>query len=193
MHLKFANYLQSYLVIYVETKLPQCNNIIPHYCNKVKRIKYNRSMKIKIFLKNALIILFPLICASLITSVIDTSIYNSISKPPLSPPGFIFPITWSVLYLLMGISLYLIKKEKNSRGMLLFFIQLVINLIWPIVFFSLRWFLISSLLIIWLLYFVTLMIKEFYYIKKSAAYLQLPYLIWLIFALYLNIGIVILN
>ncbi len=115
--------------------------------------------------------------------------YDNFIKPIFYPPNIIFPIMWSILYLLMGFSSYLIK---NSNGSLkLFYIQLIINLLWPL-FFS-----ISPLLgLIWiiiLIFFVILMLIQFYNINKNAFYLQIPYFIWLIFAFILNLSIVILN
>jgi len=121
-----------------------------------------------------------------------------LEKPPLSPPGWLFPVVWTILYTLMGISLYLAlvseggAAEKN-QAVSAFIYQLIVNFLWPTFFFNLEWYLFSLiwLLLLWVL--VLVMILRFWRISGIAAYLQIPYLIWLTFAAYLNFGIWLLN
>lgn len=129
----------------------------------------------------------------------NMDIYSQINTPPLSPPGIVFPIVWSFLYTLMGISgaiIYIENKEnkKDISSALYFFIfQLAVNFFWSIFFFNKRAYLFSFIWLILLIVLIVLMIREFLKINKTAAYLQIPYLIWVIFAGYLNLFIYILN
>ena len=122
--------------------------------------------------------------------------YKDLIQPSFAPPGIVFPIVWTILYILMGISAYIIKKTNSiysKKALKTYYISLAINLLWSFLFFKFKWLLFSALWIILLIYFVIKMIVEYYKIKKVAAYLQLPYLIWLIFAFILNVSIYILN
>jgi len=133
--------------------------------------------------------------SALITSG-SIDIYMTLVKPPLAPPSIIFPIVWTILYILMGISSYIIYKsldiEKDS-ALKVYLLQLFINFVWPILFFLLKLRLLSLIWIILLVITVMIMIKKFYDIDKNAAYLQIPYLLWILFATYLNFGFYILN
>lgn len=123
-------------------------------------------------------------------------IYNTIDKPFLSPNKIVFPIVWSVLYILMGISIYVVSESNyldKDKGYLLYILQLIVNSIWPLFFFKFKSFFISILIILLLVYLVIKMILQFYKINKLSAYLQIPYLLWLIFATYLNLGVLLLN
>lgn len=131
-----------------------------------------------------------------VTGSID--IYDEFFKPPFSPPSWVFPVVWTILYLLMGISSYLIMTADVSKGrredaLWQYFIQLGVNLIWPILFFYFNLRLGAFIWIIVLLTAVIKMIVDFWLIRKSAALLQIPYLIWLLFAAYLNGSIFLLN
>ncbi|MBR6407504.1 MAG: tryptophan-rich sensory protein [Clostridia bacterium] len=122
--------------------------------------------------------------------------YDSFTEPPLSPPGIVFPIVWTVLYILMGISFYLVAEDKSAqtvKPVAVYFLQLIVNIIWPLLFFNKEAYLASFLwlVLLWLLVFC--MIKLFYPISKAAAWLNVPYLIWLTFAGYLNLGVYLLN
>ncbi len=128
----------------------------------------------------------------------DMDIYETVERPPLSPPGAVFPIVWTVLYIFMGISLYLIWNsgdiyaDKNGAFML-FGIQLFLNFIWSPVFFSARQFLPAFVILLALFASVIAMILKFNKISRPAALLQIPYIIWLAAAGYLNIGVYLLN
>lgn len=122
--------------------------------------------------------------------------YNALVKPFLTPPSFVFPIVWTILFLLMGISSYLIylSNEKGKTKALFFYaLQLILNFIWPILFFNLEWYFFSFLWLILLFFVLVSMITQFYRINKVAAYLQIPYLLWVMFAGYLNFAIFLLN
>ena len=122
--------------------------------------------------------------------------YNSIKKPPLSPPGILFPIVWTILFILMGISIYRIMMSNNENrndARLLYFIQLIINACWTPIFFGFRQFFLAFLWILMLILLVVIMLIMFFKIDKISAYLNIPYLIWLLFACYLNFGTYILN
>jgi tryptophan-rich sensory protein len=124
-------------------------------------------------------------------------IYASLIKPPLSPPGWLFGVVWPILYLLMGIAAYIIYQAPQSpereKAINLYWVQLFINFLWPIVFFRFEWFWISVLVILLLDVLVLITTILFYRINKIAGYLMIPYLLWILFATYLNIGIAVLN
>ena len=126
----------------------------------------------------------------------STDIYSVIDKPVFVPPPFIFPIVWTILYILMGISFYIvnnsISKEKND-AILSYFIQLIVNMLWTLFFFRLHLYLFSFVWIILLIILVITMIIKFYKIKPLSAYLQIPYLIWISFASILTFYIYLLN
>ena len=122
--------------------------------------------------------------------------YNSLEKPPLSPPGVLFPIVWSILYVLMGISLYLVSESNSvdkEQSYLIYIVQLVVNSLWTLLFFGFGLQLLSFLWILLLIVLVVIMIINFYKANKLAGLLQIPYLLWLLFAAYLNFAIFIIN
>ena len=128
----------------------------------------------------------------------DMDIYKTINRPPLSPPSVVFPVAWSILYILLGISFYLVwnsdHKYYNKTSAYFFFIcGLIFNFLWSPIFFSAKLYLFAFFILLLLLVSIIVMIIEFYKISKPAAYLQIPYLLWLLFAGYLNIGIYLLN
>ncbi len=127
-----------------------------------------------------------------------TQAYATMVKPPLSPPAILFPIVWTILYILMGISSYLIWTKADdspttTRAKNLYFYQLVANFLWSFFFFSFQWYFFSFIWILLLWGLVVAMIKAFSRISKVVAYINIPYLIWLIFAAYLNLGVWRLN
>lgn len=121
--------------------------------------------------------------------------FKELSKP-INVPGVLFPIVWSILYLLMSISCYLIVQSNDKdkkEGIILYAIQLVINSLWTLIFFGLGAYLLSFIWIIILLIVVIIMMAKFYNINKIAMYINIPYVLWLLFAAYLNLGIYLLN
>ena len=122
--------------------------------------------------------------------------FKSANKPPLTPPDYLFPIVWTILFILMGISAYIIYQSdalEKSNALIVYGIQLLVNFFWPIFFFNMSAYLFSFIWIIILWLLIILMIKMFYPISKTAALLQIPYLIWVTFAAYLNFGVFLLN
>lgn len=122
--------------------------------------------------------------------------FNSLTKPFLTPPGFIFPIVWTILYALMGISSYLIYNENeinSSCCLKIYAINLFVNFLWSPIFFGLNLRLFALVWIIILDIVIVYMIICFYKVNKKAAYLQIPYLIWSLFATYLNLAFYLLN
>lgn len=117
-------------------------------------------------------------------------------EKPVNVPAMLFPIVWSILYLLMSISCYIITRSNNdSKGKALVWygIQLVINSLWSLIFFGFGAYLFAFIWIILLLITVVIMIAKFYNIDKRAAYINIPYILWILFAGYLNFGIYLLN
>lgn len=126
----------------------------------------------------------------------NQNIYDVINVPNFAPPGWLFPIVWTILYILMGISSYLISEENSSESssaLKVYFLQLMVNFFWSIIFFNMRNFLFAFIWLILLLILIIIMIYRFYKVKPLAAYLNIPYLIWVIFAGILNFSIVLLN
>lgn len=129
----------------------------------------------------------------------NMDIYERIQTPPLAPPGILFPIVWTVLYVLMGISSAIIYTKGKNEGVFvydalkIYGIQLGVNFFWSILFFNVEAFLFAFLWIVLLWVLIIKMIKSFYKIEEIAAYLQIPYLIWVTFAAYLNLAIYFLN
>ncbi|MBP3313067.1 MAG: tryptophan-rich sensory protein [Oscillospiraceae bacterium] len=125
-------------------------------------------------------------------------IFETVNKPPLSPPAWLFPVVWTLLYVLMGIASYLVleakaDREETEKALYLYGIQLAVNFFWPVLFFSLQRFGFAFvwLVLLWVLILWTLL--RFYRIHKTAGYLLIPYLVWVTFAGYLNFGIWLLN
>ncbi len=119
----------------------------------------------------------------------DTSF---LTKPALFPKEIVFPIVWSILYLLMTISVVLATKDDN-KVYKIYFTQLIVNALWTVLFFGLKWYFISFIWIILLFILVCIMIYQMINKNKLAGILQIPYLIWLLFAMYLNLSIYLLN
>lgn len=129
----------------------------------------------------------------------NMDLYSEIARPPLAPPSFLFPVVWTVLYVLMGISAAMVFKEKETQGekvtraLAVYGVNLFLNFFWSIIFFNFRTFLFAFLWLIALWVTIIIMIIKFFRTKPLAAYLQIPYLIWVTFAGYLNLAIFILN
>ena len=127
-----------------------------------------------------------------------TSFYAEVIRPPLSPPAWLFPVVWAILYALMGISAYMIwnnrKNEiRRSNALRLYYIQLAVNFSWSIIFFRFRAFALAAAAAVILFLLVGAMILSFKKISPLAAKLNIPYLVWLGFASYLAIAIYLLN
>lgn len=124
--------------------------------------------------------------------------YQTLKQPPLSPPGWLFPIVWTVLYLLMGWASYRVlvsdaPREERKKALTFYGIQLFLNFLWPVVFFGLGWYWAAFivLLALWILIYLTMHL--FGLIDDTAENLLIPYLLWVTFAGYLNLGVALLN
>ena len=149
--------------------------------------------KVKIYIKS---IIIPVIVGGIVGLITSGAIdYNTLKQPPLAPPSAVFPIVWTILYILMGISYGILKSnnqvdEKIDR---IYYLQLAVNALWSVFFFVLKWRLFSFFWIILLGILVIIMIVRFYNKNKLAGLLQIPYILWILFASYLNIGTYLLN
>ena len=124
--------------------------------------------------------------------------YGAMVKPPLSPPGWVFPVVWTVLYLLMGWASWLVWKndaprEEKRRALILYGAQLAVNFIWPLVFFGGEMYLAALLILIALWVLILLTLRAFTAIDETAGDLLIPYILWVTFAGYLNLGVYFLN
>ena len=135
-------------------------------------------------------ILIPVIMGGIIGLIISPFMnYQNLTKPPFSPPGIVFPIAWTILYIIMGYSF----NKQNEQNKTIYYTQLIVNGLWSIIFFIFKWYLFSSIWIVLLIILVIIMIYKFYNENKFSSLINLPYLIWLLFALYLSIGVYLLN
>ena len=145
-------------------------------------------------------VLLPLLVGGLSGFLIRDGVkdYAVMPKPPLSPTSILFPMVWGILYLLMGIGSYLVltsggTKEEIKKATSVYVWQLLVNFLWPTFFFNFQWYLFSLLWLLLLWVLVLVMLVRFYRVSKLAAYLNIPYLIWLTFAAYLNFGVYLLS
>lgn len=153
--------------------------------------------KVKLFL---LSIALPLLVGGISGFLTRGSMqaYSSLNRSSLSPPGFIFPIVWTILFILMGIASYLVLTSNAStksitKALKFYILQLVVNFFWPIIFFNLEMYLFAFvwIILLWVLILITMI--KFFKISKPAGYLMLPYFLWVTFAAYLNLSIYLLN
>ncbi|MCH1973816.1 tryptophan-rich sensory protein [Muricomes sp. OA1] len=142
-------------------------------------------------------ILIPLAVGSLSALISgNMALYSTINKPAFSPPSIVFPIVWTILYVLMGISSYIIYSSDSAdktKALKIYALQLFFNFCWSILFFRYNLYLLSFLWLVILIVLICIMIKDFYKINPAAAYLQIPYLLWCIFAAFLNFSIYTMN
>ena len=147
-------------------------------------------------------ILIPLIIGGISAFITkdSTAMFKTINKPPLSPPSWIFPVAWTILYILMGLASYYIYEEKfytNKKDrhdwFTIYIIQLIFNFFWSIIFFNMKQYVFSFVWLIIMLILIILLVINARKINIRSYYLLLPYLLWVIFAGYLNFGIALLN
>lgn len=123
--------------------------------------------------------------------------YSELKMPPFAPPGILFPIVWSVLYIMMGVSLGIIIHSESTftklLAIMLFICQLILNFLWSIIFFNLRLYILSSvwIVVLWIVILATIVVST--RISRVSGVLLIPYLCWVTFATYLTIGVAILN
>ncbi|MBQ8192603.1 MAG: tryptophan-rich sensory protein [Bacilli bacterium] len=126
--------------------------------------------------------LFPLVLGIIVGLLTDTSTYSG------SIPAIVFPIVWSILYVLMGISSYLVRDKKEL--MIIYIINLIVNYAWSFIFFNLEFRVFAFFWILLLLGITIYMAYKFYKENKLAGYLLIPYILWLVFAAFLNLSII---
>lgn len=149
--------------------------------------------QLKIYIKS---ILIPVLVGVIIGAITSSSIeYNTLIQPVFAPPSILFPIVWTILYVLMGISYGILKSKslENSEINFIYYLQLFVNAMWSIIFFTFEWRLFAFIWILILILLIIMMIIKFYNKDKVAGLLQIPYLLWVLFASYLNLSIYILN
>ena len=144
-------------------------------------------------------ILIPLAVGGLSALLTSGSMqdFAAINKPPLSPPAWLFPVVWTILFVLMGIASYLVltssKPYRAKTALTVYGIQLVFNFFWSIIFFNLEMYLFAFIWLVALWFLIILTTVLFYRISKPAGYLMIPYILWVTFAGYLNFAIYLLN
>ena len=145
--------------------------------------------------KKLFYLFLPVVLGGLVGFIISGNIdYNELLKPPLSPPSWLFPVMWTIIYLLMGLSYYLFKQDSDNDCLdKLYYLQLGVNLLWSIIFFVMKARFFACIWIIILDVLVGLMIYWFYSTKRISGILNILYMIWILFATYLTIGIFVLN
>lgn len=155
------------------------------------------SLKLKNFLFSFLLpIAVGLVGSFAVRSGLDS--FTAAQKPLLTPPPAVFAVVWTVLYLLMGAASYLIscadvRRSMRVNALRLFYIQLAVNLLWPIAFFGLGLWGTAAVVIVILWVLVLMTVLTFLKVDRLAGRLMIPYLVWISFAAYLNIGIAVLN
>lgn len=141
-------------------------------------------------------IAIPVIVGLIVGAITSSAIeYNTLVKPALAPPSILFPIVWTILYILMGVSYGILKSNSlvNQEIDFIYYLQLFVNALWSIIFFTLEWRLFAFIWLLLLIVLVIIMIIKFYNQNKLAGLLQIPYLLWILFASYLNLSIYLLN
>lgn len=170
----------------------------PHRCGSKRRGKLFVKGKFRYYVYSALATLAVGGLSALLTFG-NMDIYDTVKTPPLSPPSLLFPIAWTVLYLLMSVSFtrVLLRQRHSPRlcrnTVSLYALNLVFNLLWSPIFFNCRAFLFSFVWLVLLWFIIFVMTVNFYRTDKIAGLLLIPYLLWVTFAGYLNLGIYILN
>ena len=148
--------------------------------------------------KIILAILIPLLVGgiSALITMNQMELFETVAKPPLAPPRWLFPVAWTILYILMGIAsylLYIADTQEGREALVLYGVQLFFNFFWSIIFFNLEayWFALIWLFIMWII--ILLLLIKSRKVDERAFWLLLPYFIWTTFAFYLNFGIAVLN
>ena len=149
--------------------------------------------KFKIYTKS---IFIPVAIGLLIGSITSSSMeYNTLIQPVLAPPSILFPIVWTILYVLMGVSYGILESKSlvNTEINFIYYLQLFVNSMWSIIFFTFEWRLFAFIWLLILILLIVMMIVKFYNKDKVAGLVQIPYLLWALFASYLNLSIYFLN
>lgn len=164
---------------------------------RVMHMDEHKKARIKLLI---LAIVIPLAVGGLaaILTAGDMQLFSQLKKPPLSPPGWLFPVAWTILYAMMGYASFIVytsdvSKARKRRALIVYAAQLAVNFLWPIVFFSGQMYLaaFAVLTLLWLLILACMIL--FYYISNAAGELLIPYMLWVSYAAYLNLSIYFLN
>lgn len=151
--------------------------------------------------KQLIVCLLLPVAAGAVSSLVSADgmqAFSELNKPPLSPPGWLFPPVWTVLYLLMGLASWFVLKSEASEGQVrsawtAYILQLAVNVLWAPIFFGAGLYLLSFIWLILLWGLIVAAMIRFYDIRQAAGELLLPYLLWVTFAGYLNLGVWLLN
>ena len=124
--------------------------------------------------------------------------FETLAKPPLSPPLWLFPVVWTLLFALMGLACYKVWTSgasiaRRERALTLYGIQLAMNFLWPILFFTMGMYLAAFIWLLVMLAFIAAAAVFFHFIDRKAGNLMIPYIVWCCFAAYLNFGVFLLN
>lgn len=143
-------------------------------------------------MKKFILILLVTFGVAVIPSLFIGNSVEGLVKPILYPPNILFPIVWTILYFLMSVSLYIASKDDKSVYKI-YFLQLIVNSLWTVIFFGLKFRLLAFFWLLLLIILVAIMFVKFYNKNRTSAYLLIPYMVWLVFAGYLNLAIYLLN
>lgn len=150
-------------------------------------------------LKQLAISLFISLGVGILASILTADsfmVYSGLTKPPLSPPAWLFPVVWTILYILMGISAYMVYQSDDDFkyvALVIYGVQLIFNFFWSIIYFNMGNVLFAFVWLIMLWVLIVAMIISFAQVNKTSALLQIPYLLWVTFAGYLNLALYLLN
>ena len=156
------------------------------------RMNIKTENKIKAVLLTAL----PVVVGALSAAIAGDMSKQDYAQPPFSPPAWVFPVAWTILYLMMGFASYLVYRDCDyllNDAMKCYFYQLFVNFCWSIVFFRFEYYTAAVVVLVALLLLTIGTTVQFNTVNKTAGKLMIPYIIWLIYALYLNIGVAVLN
>ena len=151
---------------------------------------------IKKLLKNVAIPVLVGALAGFLTKNDTIEFMETVNKPFFTPPGWIFPVVWTILYILMGVASYFIDISKNTdkdKALLIYYVQLFFNFVWSFIFFTTKIYLFAFIWIVVLLLLILLTIIKFKRIDTRTVLLLAPYLVWVVFATVLNLSVYILN
>ena len=147
-------------------------------------------------LKAGLLTALPVVVGALSAAIAGDMSAKDYAQPPFSPPAWVFPVAWTILYLIMGYASYLVYRDCDyllNDAMKCYFYQLFVNFTWSIVFFRFEYYTAAAVVLAVLLLLTIGTTVQFSAINKTAGKLMIPYIIWLLYAQYLNIGVAVLN
>ena len=154
------------------------------------------SVKTKSLIKNLAIPLIVGTLAGFLTRNDVKVFMTDVEKPAFTPPGWVFPVAWTILYILMGISAYVVENSSRydqSKALIFYYAQLFFNFVWPFIFFSSQNYLLALIWIIILLGLIIITTLKFYRVEPKAGYLMIPYVKWVSFATVLTFSVYLLN